>query len=700
MSGSSPWCLTVLGLTRHTLADRRLRMTIAVSNDLEPSRANLSTDLVDSKGGLREEAGVKESLTRKLVRSRLDMEIMIVRSALSTLTRTNPEDFVEHVGDESRKWTGANFRASSDSSSASEEDSSGTSENEANCNAVAVHRGGAESLNDWQLATLLDHLCSLYVPDHQSSLHDQVYQLLYDQLKKVKIVCPVANLEDVRRIRRQRSVDFAALVKDALGMIGQLELSVTLSADIQERLGTLIHPRHLPKMLRVPSMQDSVALYTSRYSDEFAEKHSLGKGGYGVVFSAKNKLDKCDYAVKKIYVCQTDSSEWIRILQEVELLAQLSHKHIVRYHGVWLEQSNPYTASADPSSEITKAIVGSDSSGGIDFEASAADPQVVVGWQEGETSDPKGPSCSDCGDSCGSSVYLSERTIMENATVILHIQMELCKTTLSDWLQDRNRQTTSGEDVYSLVKENNTRRIMRQVLDGVKYIHDKNIIHRDLKPENIFLMTGDGEDIQVKIGDFGLSRFDTLNMPNAGHQETTTGGGDCYTNDVGTRSYAAPEQLEESSNYSTKADMFSVGLIMFEMYQPFSSGMERQKSFSHVRCQELPEVFTESWPDQARCIEKLVGKADDRPNAEEIIPQDFLRSNEEIDADNHKQVSSSMIKLQKERILRQEEKILQQEQKILQQEETILQQKETILQQQQIISQQNKAISQQNKKCS
>ena len=46
--------------------------------------------------------------------------------------------------------------------------------------------------------------------------------VLYDQLKKVKIVCPVANLEDVRRIRRQRSVDFAALVKDALGMIGQL----------------------------------------------------------------------------------------------------------------------------------------------------------------------------------------------------------------------------------------------------------------------------------------------------------------------------------------------------------------------------------------------------------------------------------------------------------------------------------------------
>lgn len=49
--------------------------------------------------------------------------------------------------------------------------------------------------------------------------------------------------------------------------------------------------------------------------------------------------------------------------------------------------------------------------------------------------------------------------------------------------------------------EYETRFYMKQILDGVGYLHSKKIIHRDLKLGNLFL----DDDLQVKIGDFGLA---------------------------------------------------------------------------------------------------------------------------------------------------------------------------------------------------
>lgn len=49
--------------------------------------------------------------------------------------------------------------------------------------------------------------------------------------------------------------------------------------------------------------------------------------------------------------------------------------------------------------------------------------------------------------------------------------------------------------------EPETRYYMKQILDGVLYLHENGIIHRDLKLGNLFL----NDDIEVKIGDFGLA---------------------------------------------------------------------------------------------------------------------------------------------------------------------------------------------------
>ena len=48
-------------------------------------------------------------------------------------------------------------------------------------------------------------------------------------------------------------------------------------------------------------------------------------------------------------------------------------------------------------------------------------------------------------------------------------------------------------------------RVMKSLLEGVAYVHERNIIHRDLKPENILLATEDEDCVDIKIVDFGLS---------------------------------------------------------------------------------------------------------------------------------------------------------------------------------------------------
>ncbi|GME94581.1 unnamed protein product [Ambrosiozyma monospora] len=72
----------------------------------------------------------------------------------------------------------------------------------------------------------------------------------------------------------------------------------------------------------------------SRYVQDFEEVGILGKGGFGEVVKARNKLDGRFYAIKKIRHTEDKLS---KILNEVMLLARLNHQYVVRYYAAWLE---------------------------------------------------------------------------------------------------------------------------------------------------------------------------------------------------------------------------------------------------------------------------------------------------------------------------------------------------------------------------
>lgn len=88
------------------------------------------------------------------------------------------------------------------------------------------------------------------------------------------------------------------------------------------------------------SQQSDSTPYVSRYKEDFDMVQCLGKGGFGVVFESKNKLDDCKYAIKRILLPRSQDSR-DRVMREVKTLAHCEHQNIVRYFQAWVETPPP-----------------------------------------------------------------------------------------------------------------------------------------------------------------------------------------------------------------------------------------------------------------------------------------------------------------------------------------------------------------------
>ncbi|XP_042238217.1 eukaryotic translation initiation factor 2-alpha kinase-like isoform X2 [Homarus americanus] len=197
----------------------------------------------------------------------------------------------------------------------------------------------------------------------------------------------------------------------------------------------------------------------------------------------------------------------------------------------------------------------------------------------------------------------------------LYIQMELChKESLKDWLfQNQNR---GQKAIFTMFND---------IIRAVEYVHDNQLMHRDLKPSNIFFSL-EGE---VKIGDFGLVTTITED-----EQEVRTpsdslpalfSSGNNHTHRVGTQLYMSPEQVN-GQVYDYKVDIYSLGLIFFEMLVPFSTGMERLTVMTRLRDGHFPKGFDYQFPDECTLLKLMLSKdPTSRPTTRGIRARNPLR---------------------------------------------------------------------------
>ncbi|XP_028823379.1 eIF-2-alpha kinase GCN2 isoform X2 [Denticeps clupeoides] len=469
----------------------------------------------------------------------------------------------------------------------------------------------------------------------------------------------------------------------------------TSPEDIGDDFASTVIPRS--HLLSAPFSTD-VQKQFSRYYNEFEELQLLGKGAFGAVIKVQNKLDGCYYAVKRIQVNPT-SRQFRRIKGEVTLLSRLNHENIVRYYNAWIErheipttgvsssdssepQSSPgrtpqhqfphprlndlglpdniednapppaLTSSVEWSTSIERSssakCSGQDSSDEDDDEEGDvfcpsfldSDSDVIFDIEDGSrdsfsNEEPSKRSCADRVDATD-----SEKPLL--IAHYLYIQMEYCeKSTLRD---------TIDQGLY--LDCSRLWRLFREILDGLAYIHEQGMIHRDLKPVNIFL---DSQD-HVKIGDFGLATDHPANVA-AGKLEVDESGSGLIlkpdptgnlTGMVGTALYVSPEvQGNTRATYNQKVDLFSLGIILFEMsYRPMTTNSERINVLTHLRAEsvEFPDDFVQDEVAAQRQVIVWLLKHDPalRPTAVELLKSELLPPPQMEESELHEVLQHTM----------------------------------------------------------
>ena len=411
-----------------------------------------------------------------------------------------------------------------------------------------------------------------------------------------------------------------------------------------------------------------------RFRLDFKIIQTLGKGGFGQVYKAQHNVDGKIYAIKR--VSMKDKIPACTAVREVKILANLVHPNIVRYHNCWLEADFPRKRrihnqklrelkNHSRSSERSRTQDSFDISS-IGYQTPDNDDlEIVFEHSIGSSRIEDNRKAIPYSDKSSEPVYSSsfpesnslsshfpkpmapvEPYRQPQCGLILNIQMRCCDTDLAQKLRKRTEVN---------VPEN--LKLMRDLLSGLEYLHANNIIHRDIKPSNLFL---DKDTLQ--IGDVGLARYNLLDADGRGftRQNGITEDehwnslllADDLTRSVGTFLYAAPEMSGNSKIYHCSSDIFSCGIVMFELFNLFDTNMERIEILQAVRKGEVPPDFERDFPEASEMVFAMIRPdPNNRPTASDLLRHPFFSKEKEKTMEQAelviKQLSAQLEKVKK-----------------------------------------------------
>jgi serine/threonine-protein kinase len=152
--------------------------------------------------------------------------------------------------------------------------------------------------------------------------------------------------------------------------------------------------------------------------------------------------------------------------------------------------------------------------------------------------------------------------------------------------------------------------ITAQILRGLHRAHEAGIVHRDLKPDNIFLVDRDDDPSFVKILDFGISKVQRGGDVPA-HTLTRQG------TVLGTPFYMSPEQAQALPDIDGRADLWSVGAILYECLtgHPPHTGNTYEQVIVNICMKDAENVRKEN-PAVPEAVARVIAKALARERAE------------------------------------------------------------------------------------
>ena len=243
-----------------------------------------------------------------------------------------------------------------------------------------------------------------------------------------------------------------------------------------------------------------------------------------------------------------------------------------------------------------------------------------------------------------STIHIREKQIMP---FYLFILMEYCESTLQQTLDALpcNDGLVGNTPKTDTIKDQQLWTYFAQCVQGLEHCHSKGIIHRDIKPHNIFVHKG-----VIKVGDLGLATYnknsnllslklsrsqdadeddddrtndqDTAKRspgrPASNGGGSASGKGNSLSSQVGTFLYSAPEV--QSRKYDEKCDIFSLGVVMVEMWSQFATAMERALTLSELHNGRIPIEWSVAHPTPSRLAHSMVAiEPNLRPSCSQIL---------------------------------------------------------------------------------